>query len=146
MLAPPEPRLALFAISIVVMSALGMMTMTMRMMAIFVGAEKSCAQSTQARGRVCALLPRQQGAWAADAGPGQPSSRSTVTPLVLFHDRGHIMSLLPPSVIPSSSHMVKTTVDNQHQWQRQSGNNQLKVTADERAVVNAAIEACRNAL
>ena len=39
-----------------------------------------------------------------------------------------------------------TTVDNQHQWQRQSGNNQLKVTADERAAVNAVIEACRNAL
>ena len=56
------------------------------------------------------------------------------------------MSLLPPSVTPSSSHTVTTTVDNQHQWQRQSGNNQLKVTADERAAVNAVIEACRNAL
>ena len=56
------------------------------------------------------------------------------------------MSLLPPSVTSSSSHTVTTTVDNQHQWQRQSGNNQLKVTADERAVVNAVIEACRNAL
>ena len=56
------------------------------------------------------------------------------------------MSLSPPSVTPSSSHTVTTTVDNQHQWQRQSGNNQLKVTGDERAVVNAVIEACRNAL
>jgi len=37
-------------------------------------------------------------------------------------------------------------VDNQHQWQRQSGNNQLKVTADERVAVNAVIEACWNAL
>ena len=37
-------------------------------------------------------------------------------------------------------------VNNQHQWQRQSGNNQLKVTVDERAAVNAVIEACRNAL
>ena len=143
---PPEPRLALFAISIVVMSALGTMTMTTTMMAIFVGAEKSCVQSTWARGRVCALLPRRQGAWAADAGPGRPLSRSTVTPLVLFRDKGHIMSLSPPSVTPSSSHTVTTTVDNQHQWQRQSGNNQLKVTGDERAVVNAVIEACQNAL
>jgi len=49
-LAPPEPRLALFTISIVVMSALGTMTMTMPMMSIYVGAEKSCAQSTRARG------------------------------------------------------------------------------------------------
>ena len=56
------------------------------------------------------------------------------------------MSLSLPSVTPSSSHMVTTTVDNQHQWQRQSGNNQLKVTADERAAVNAVIKACRNAL
>jgi len=61
-------------------------------------------------------------------------------------DKGHIMSLLPPSVTPSSSHTVTATVDNQHQWQWQSGNNQLMVTADERAVVNAVIEACRNAL
>ena len=56
------------------------------------------------------------------------------------------MSLLPPSVTPSSSHAVTTMVNNQHQWQRQSGNNQLEVTADERAVVNAVIEACWNAL
>ena len=56
------------------------------------------------------------------------------------------MSLSPPSVTPSFSHTVMTTVDNQHQWQRQSGNNQLKVTANERAAVNAVIEACRNAL
>ena len=56
------------------------------------------------------------------------------------------MSLSPPSVTPSSSHTVTMTVDNQHQWQRQSGNNQLKVTGDERAVVNAVIEACQNAL
>ena len=56
------------------------------------------------------------------------------------------MSLSPPSVTPSSSHTVTTTVDNQHQWQRQSGNNQLKVTADESAAVNAVIKACRNAL
>jgi len=56
------------------------------------------------------------------------------------------MSLLPPSVTPSSSRTITTTVDNQHQWQRQSGNNQLKVTGDERAVVNAVIEACQNAL
>jgi len=55
------------------------------------------------------------------------------------------MSLSPPSVTPSSSHTVTTTVDNQHQWQRQSGNNQLKVTADKRAAVNAVIDACRNA-
>ena len=61
-------------------------------------------------------------------------------------DKGHIMSLSLPSVTPSSSHMVTTTVDNQHQWQRQSGNNQLKMTADERAAVNAMIKACRNAL
>ena len=45
-LAPPILRLALFAISIVVMSARGMMTMT----AIFMGAKKSCTQSMQARG------------------------------------------------------------------------------------------------
>ena len=128
------------------MSALGTMMMTMPMMAIFVGAEKSCAQSMQARGRVCALLPRRQGAWAADGGPGRPLSRSTIAPLVLFRDKGYIMSLLPPSVTSSSSHTVTTTVDNQHQWQRQSGNNQLKVTADERAAVNAVIKACRNAL
>ena len=56
------------------------------------------------------------------------------------------MSLSLPSVTPSSSHMVTTTVDNQHQWQRQSGNNQLKVTADERVAVNAVIKACWNAL
>jgi len=59
-------------------------------------------------------------------------------------DKGHINS--PPPVTPSSSHMVTTTVDNQHQWQRQSGNTQLKVTADKRVAVNAVIEACRNAL
>ena len=56
------------------------------------------------------------------------------------------MSLSPPSVTPSSSHTVTMMVDNQHQWQRQSGNNRLKVTADKRAAVNAVIEACRNAL
>ena len=67
----------MFTISIVVMSALGTMTMTTTMMAIFVGAEKYCAQSTRARGRVCALLPRRQGAWAADAGPGRPSRHSS---------------------------------------------------------------------
>lgn len=120
--------------------------MTTTMMAIFVGAEKYCAQSMRAQGRVCALLPRRQGAWAADAGPGRPLSRSTIAPLVLFRDKGHIMSLSPPSVTPFSSHTVTTMVDNQHQWQRQSGNNQLKVTADERAAVNAVNEACRNAL
>jgi hypothetical protein len=69
-----------------------------------------------------------------------------LAPLVLFRDEGHIMSLSPPSVTPSSSHTVTTMVDNQHQWQRQSGNNQLKVTADERVAVNAVIEACWNAL
>jgi len=96
--------------------------------------------------RVVAIAHEQKWVAGVAAAITRPSSRSTVVPLVLFRDKRHIMSLSPPSVTPSSSHTVTTMVDNQHLRQRQSGNNQLKVTANERAAVNAVIEACRNAL